>query len=324
VRKITALTAAAGLLVTLAACTTPPSGDCTPLVGSGNASSIITASGALGAEPKADFPTPLITDALQASVLTTGEGATVHPDQYVAAQVTLYDTRNGDRLISTSYNSDEALILRAGQSTSTVTKVLACQSVGSRIAVAALGSDIIGFGGLTEASVNPEATFVAVFDIQRSILGKAYGVDQIAAEGLPSVVTTPNGQPGLTVPKEPAPTTVQFSVLKQSDGPVLKEGQLFYAHYLRVDWDDPKAVFSSKSTWNDYGVPELLQLAPIDLATGAGLTPGLLQALTGQRVGSQVLVVVPPAYSFPDGYAPAGVDSDTTLVYVIDILGVVE
>ena len=195
----------------------------------------------------------------------------------------------------------------------------------SRVAVAASGSDLYGFAGINEKTFTADETVVVVFDIQGSVPGKAWGVDQIPQQGLPAVVTTPDGQHGLTVPGGDAPATLQFAVLKQGDGAVLAEDQTIYAHYLRLDWNDPKAIASTKSTWDDFGSPEPLLLSPLDTSTGLGLTSGLLQALVGQKVGSQIIVVVPPAFGFPDGATvPDGVDATSTLVYVIDILGLDE
>ena len=140
---------------------------------------------------------------------------------------------------------------------------------------------------------------------------------------MPSVVTTPDGVPGLTIPNEDAPTTLKTAVLQQGDGKKVADGDTIYLHYLRVDWDDHDSL---KSTWgtleDEDGVPVEVLVSPIDKTTGAGLTPGLLAAIKGQKVGTQVLAVIPPAFGFPEGLEPEGVDPTSTLVYVIDILGV--
>lgn len=323
-RKIIALTAAAGLLVTLAACSTgAPSGACTPIAHEGDGSNAVTAAGSFGKDPAAQFPTPLVATGLEATVTSAGDGATVYPGQYAVAQVTLYEGVSGEKLVSTSYEPSEGFLVRAGEGSSKLSKAVACAQVGSRVAVAAHGSDLYGFAGITEDTFKPDETVVVVFDIQDSVLGKAYGVPQIAQQGMPSVVTTPDGQPGITVPSEDPPTGLRINVLQQGDGATLKAGDTIYAHYLRVNWDEPKSATSTKSTWDDFADPEEMTLADLDPATGAGLTTGLLQALTGQKVGSQILVVVPPAFGFPDGVTPPdGVDATSTLVYVVDILGV--
>jgi len=328
VRKIIALTAAAGLLVTLAACSTSaPSGACEPVKSPGDASSVVTATGAFGKDPAAKFPTPLITDGIQVSTIDAGEGETVYDGQYANFQATAYDGATGEPLLAPSYDASAPLTNRVGESSSKIGEALECATVGSRIAVTMTAGDLYGFYSVTEATnglADKSTTIVLVIDVEGAILGKAYGVDQLPQQGLPSVVTAPDGQPGVTVPNENAPSSLKIAVLKQGDGAVVEEGQTIYAHYLRVSWDDPKSASSSKSTWTDFGSPELLSLTPFDAATGVGLTPGALQAIVGQKVGSQVLAVVPPAFGWPDGSAPDGVDGTTTLVYVIDILGVVK
>jgi len=62
--------------------------------------------------------------------------------------------------------------------------------------------------------------------------------------------------------------------------------------------------------------------ATFDVGIG-GLIKGWDTALQGQRVGSRVMLIIPPK----DGYGPAGnpsikVTGTSTLAFVIDILGV--
>ena len=53
---------------------------------------------------------------------------------------------------------------------------------------------------------------------------------------------------------------------------------------------------------------------------GAGKST-LVNALVGQKVGSRVLVVVPPAEGYgKDGNQQAGIKGTDTLVFVVDIL----
>ncbi|MBW8872546.1 MAG: FKBP-type peptidyl-prolyl cis-trans isomerase, partial [Leifsonia sp.] len=53
--------------------------------------------------------------------------------------------------------------------------------------------------------------------------------------------------------------------------------------------------------------------------TASGFVPGFTKALVGQKVGSQVIAVIPPA----DGYGSAGngdIKGTDTMVFVVDIL----
>ena len=326
-RKIIALTAAAGLLVTLAACSTgAPSGDCTPTASSGDASSLVTATGDFAAAPHAEFPTPLIASDIEVSTIDAGTGDVIYPGQYAAFQATAYDAATGDIIIASAYDTSK-LLNRAGAAATKVGLLFECQTVGSRVVEVMKASDLYGFYNVTDQTTglgDPDATIVFVADIQDSILGKAYGVEQIPQQGMPSVVTAPDGQPGVTVPAQDPPTTLKTAVLKQGDGATVAAGDAIYTHYLRLDWSDPKSTTSMKSTWTDFGIPEVMTMTALDASSGVGVTAGVLQSLVGQKIGSQVLVVVPPSFGFPDGSAPDGVDSTSTLVYVIDILGVVK
>ena len=78
-------------------------------------------------------------------------------------------------------------------------------------------------------------------------------------------------------------------------------------HYTGVVWDEDEAF---DTTWD--GEPASLTLD--------GVVPGFAQALEGQTVGSQVMVVVPPDQGYGD-QAQGAIPADSTLVFVIDILG---
>ena len=46
----------------------------------------------------------------------------------------------------------------------------------------------------------------------------------------------------------------------------------------------------------------------------------MVKGLTGQTVGSRVLLVIPPADGYPDGNPTPSVAPDETLVMVVDLL----
>jgi peptidylprolyl isomerase len=61
-------------------------------------------------------------------------------------------------------------------------------------------------------------------------------------------------------------------------------------------------------------------MVPIDLSS-TKLMPGLRKGLTGQQVGSRVLVAIPPADAFgAKGNPQAGLGPTDTLVYLIDLV----
>jgi FKBP-type peptidyl-prolyl cis-trans isomerase len=81
-------------------------------------------------------------------------------------------------------------------------------------------------------------------------------------------------------------------------------------HYTGVTWDE-REVFDS--SWDSEPASMTLD----------SVVPGFAAALEGQTVGSQVLVVIPPEQGYGD-QAQGAIPANSTLVFVIDILGLDE
>jgi hypothetical protein len=306
VRKIIALGVSAGLLVSLAACSTSePSGECTPSYTSGNASSIVTATGAFGSAPTVSFPTPLISDEIQISVLEKGDGPVAYDGFVVDLYATGYDGASG-ALAAPSASYDTPPYTASVNDDSDSAKIFECVTVGSRIAVV-----------LPPAENSQGASSIYIFDIADTYYGKAAGTINMPEAGFPSVVTTPDGQPGVTILSTPAPTELSYSTLVTGPGATIAAGDTVKLKYSAFDWTTKTQV---SSTWTDNGAPVERMLVPYSSSATNGVAAGVLKALIGKTVGSQVIVVVPPK-----SYAE-GIDFDaasgSTLVIVYDILAV--
>jgi peptidylprolyl isomerase len=82
-------------------------------------------------------------------------------------------------------------------------------------------------------------------------------------------------------------------------------------HYAGYTWADGAKFDSS---W-DKKTP-----ATFTLTDGSVIT-GFLDSLVGQKVGSQIVTVIPPSLGYKD--QPQGtIPANSTLVFVIDILGI--
>ena len=103
-------------------------------------------------------------------------------------------------------------------------------------------------------------------------------------------MTVKDGQPEIAVPKTDPPTTLQVQPLIKGKGKKVGENDQITFNYRWVRWSDGKLLEESYST---------------EPATAAlsGLLPGMVKGLTGQPVGSRVLLVIPPADGYPDGNA---------------------
>lgn len=314
-RKTTALIAAIALLGSLTACsggTGSSIAGCDSVVTSGTASSAVTATGRFGLAPKVEFPTPLYAKASQVSTIIPGKGAPISAGQPMILEVTIINGANGTPLQKTSYNATGGILITAGKSTSPAVSIgLECAQVGSRVAI--VGSAKDSHKGVADAAggIGKDDSFVYVVDVKRAFLPKANGADQVPVNGMPAVVLTADGTPGISVPARSAPKTSEVVVLKNGSGATVTNGQFLVVKYTAIGWVT-KAVFDS--TWTDHQA-SVLQVG------SASVSSGLSKALIGKKVGSQVLAVLPPrASAVSDGTGKA--PGDDAAVYVIDILGI--
>jgi FKBP-type peptidyl-prolyl cis-trans isomerase len=89
----------------------------------------------------------------------------------------------------------------------------------------------------------------------------------------------------------------------------VEKGDLVTVQYTGALWTEG-TIFDS--SW-DRGTPAQF--------TTDQVVPGFAAALEGAQVGSQVVVVVPPAQGYRD-QATGSIPANSTLVFVIDILGI--
>lgn len=316
-RKIPAVLAVSALAVlTLAGCApagSAASAGCTrTTTGESETLDLITVSGDLDEKPEVTMYTPLVAEETEYRDEVVGEGnAIVDPSQAVVLDITLYDGETGDEVVATAYDGDLSRVTALSQweqSFPGIADFLDCATEGSRVVVALppgdLSEDQATALGLTE-----DQSTVAVVDVRKVYLSKANGADQfVEGHGLPTVVRAPDGTPGIIIPEATPPEDVVVRVLKKGDGEVVTGDAPVRVHYTGVTWADGE-VFDT--TWG---------ADPVAL-TVDGVVEGFAEALEGQTVGSQILVVIPPEAGYGD-QEQTGIPANSTLVFVIDILGI--
>ena len=294
VRKLPAIIAAAGLLVSLSACAASPTsfGDC-----SGSSASLVKADGT--------FPTPLVTKKAESAVVKAGDGDQVRSSDAVVLDLKLYDAETGDQL------QDPLTIATFVNGNYPFSAATTCATVGSQISTV---------GTVTEL-LNPETPsdqrIVIVSTITDAFPAQSVGTDQITQPGFPAVVFTPIGQPGFTFPDGDAPTKLNIAALKQGSGTTVEDGDNIFVNLTGIVWGGTSTFASS---WTNLA-PAGLVASPLD-ADGTGVVPGLAKALVGQQVGSRLVVVVPPSDGYSEAQLPTGVTATDTLVFVVDILAI--
>jgi peptidylprolyl isomerase len=251
-------------------------------------------------------------ETIQAKVLIEGDGPVCTGRNFVEFEFAGYNGGSGQLIQQSAFNGTDTPsgFFGPGQ-VPNFCAALAGAKEGSRIVAILPPVEAHDGQGVPALGVGPADSFVFVIDLKKVFLEKATGSSVAPQAGLPSVVTTPEGIPGVTIPNEPAPTELKVAQLIKGAGEEVQKGQEVTLHYSGFVWDSSEKFDSS---W-DTGQP-----AQFQLQDGA-LIEGFLSAVVGQTVGSQVIAVIPPALGYGDsgaGTIPPG----ATLVFVIDILGI--
>jgi hypothetical protein len=308
-RPLTALVAATLVTGALAGCSGFPfGGGCTPPVPSGDASSTIVATGDVGEQPSIEFPTPLVVDSAQRSVITAGEGDPIGEYSTVGVEITVLNAATGDVLETSAYGgSASTSLFTSGESLGVLGDAFLCATVGSRLALVAPTEM---FSNDFDATVDLSGqSYVVVIDIVQAWLGKANGMNQLPLDGMPTVVTAVDGTPGVSVSTQAVPTTTRTSTIKAGAGATLADGDTAIVHIRNWSWSSEGDVtLSSIDTWATHAPVR----AVIDPDTTDDTLPvELYEQLVGAKVGSQLLVVVPD----DDG-------ANGAKIFVVDVLGI--
>ncbi len=308
---LTALTA-----VGLTGCSLPAGTEACPrpAVSDADVMDLIAVSGSTSSVATVDVYAPFSTSATQYEDVRTGSGPALTTDTQLAViDVTLVAGDSGEFIGSTPYDGDLSATVAMSQVYALypgLEEGLTCATEGSRVAIA-LAPDGVEPTNAERLGLAADESAVAVVDLRKVYLPHAEGTLQFnSGYGLPSVVRAEDGRPGIIVPDGEAPEELVVQTLIKGDGEEVTGEQAVRVHYTGVTWAD-KEVFDS--SWD--GEPSSMSLDSV--------VPGFAQALEGQTVGSQVMVVIPPELGYGDqtqGSIPAG----STLVFVIDILGLDE
>lgn len=339
--KLTRVLAPAALVgaLLLVGCTTGGSAkadasgaDC---LAGGSASSGVKVSGSVGEDLKLTSKTPVSAKKVERSVLKEGSGDVVKEGQNVLTSMTLFNGADGSVL--QQLPASEIAVAKDGL-TEWAYDGLRCATKGEQIALAAPYAEVFGdadpadsglegvtkddslvivmeFGEIADASTDDSAAAGEPGTLSDDqLLKKAEGKKVAAPDGYPTVTLADDGEPTITIPKDvDPPSKLEIATLIEGDGETVEPGDRVYVNYRGVIWRTGEEFDSSWSRG-----------APTDFTTD-GVIGGFQKALEGQKVGSQVISIVPAE---DGGYGAAGLEqmgheSDDVMVFVLDILGTV-
>lgn len=261
----------------------------------GEATSQVKVSGEFAQTPDVSFPTPLYAEHSQSATAIEGDGMELTGSEVVMLDWSIFNGRTGKQIDVSDYDGAEQALdptkLFPG-----MTDAISCHTVGSRVVATVTPEDGLGDKGNPIIGVDGDDTLVLVIDIEKAFPSRATGTAvPVVQSGLPSVVTAPDGTPGLTIPNSAPPSDAKHALLKRGSGPELTSSSTALVQVQQASWTSQSIT---QSTW-DNGTPSTVTVgeAPAELK----------KALTGATVGSQVIAVVP--------------EDDDASIFVIDVLG---
>jgi len=277
--------------------------------------SSVTATGAFGKAPKVTIPKALPGTTLTIKTLIQGTGSTLTKSDALAANFVLYFWQGkSSSLKASTYTSSPTVI--GGQMLPGLETALVGKKVGSRVLAVIPPAQGYGTSGNSQIGVTGSTWLVFVIDVVKSYADNASATGTQVSNGggnLPTVTAKAGTAPTLSFTSTTPPSSLVTKTLVKGKGPAVTKGEYIVAQYTGYIWRTKKVFGSSWSSGSPFGF--------VIGASPEQVIPGWDKGLTGQTVGSRVLLSIPPAEGYGSaGASQAGITGKDTLVFVVDIL----
>ena len=325
-RRLLALIVAALLLLTVAGCGSGSDSDssakssdkATTKVDMGDKITGLSVSGAFGTSPVVKVDPAVKVAKPQVQVISAGTGNPVLAGKKAMFNIFLAQGSNGKKLFSTvDAGTPTQVSMTENQFFKVIIDGLVGKPQGSRVAIAATVKDVWGSAGVPQLKLKTTDTVVFVLDVlsvEPTDVAKAPSGKKVAAPATaPVVQATGSKVTGLDFSKSPKkpPTKLTVIPLVEGTGPRAKSGTLVTFNYYGAVWGSKKPFDSSFSRG-----------APVPFGVGVhGLIPAWDKVIPGLREGSRVLIIAPPSDAY-GARAQQGIPKNSTLTFVVDVLGV--
>ncbi len=313
-RPAAALTAALLLVPALAACGSSAKKDTDASSDAGLEAVSIT--GDVGKSLKATWhkklPEPKST---KATTLVKGTGSKVATGDSVSTYLWIGNGTTKKAAYSDYDNGAPETVPNNGQLNEVFTKLFEGATYGSRVAVVTTATDLLGSSaGNSQLGIGPDDNLVVVADLVKKAPVSPKPSDDkahdVPGRTQPKVVVKKGEPVGLDwsgITKPSLATPVQRVVLKKGTGRAVKPSDTVTVNYLGETYK-AKSPFESSFTSKPFTKPL------------SSLVQGWQIGLTGVKVGSRVLLQIPPAYGYGAEGSGSTIPGNATLWFVIDVV----
>jgi FKBP-type peptidyl-prolyl cis-trans isomerase len=291
------------------------SGSSSSAAASPGANTSVTATGVFDKQPKVTIPKAKPGNSLTVRTLIQGNGTTLTKTEALAANFVLYFWQGkSSSLKASTYTSSPTVI--GGTMLPGLESALIGKKVGSRILAVIPPSQGYGTAGNSQLGITASTTLVFVIDVLKAYSNTAGATGaQVSSGGgnLPTVAAKSGTAPTVTFPAASPPGALVTRTLVKGGGPKVTKGEYVIAQYAGYIWRTKKVFGSSWSSGSPFGF--------VIGATPEQVIPGWDKGLTGQTVGSRVMLSIPPAQGYgSSGASQAGIKGNDTLLFVVDII----
>ncbi len=278
----------------------------------------VAVSGVFGKSPAVKIPALKAGSKLQIKTEIQGSGPALVPGDSTLANFALYIWSGKTHKLLDSTFSTTPQVLPAQLPLPGLAKAVSGQKMGSRVLAVLPPKYAYGTQGNSNLGIKGTDTTVWVIDLIKEFSSTAAASGKQVSNGggrLPKVTATAGAAPTISIPKSAQPGKLVRKTLIQGTGAPLANGQTVVAQVVGTNWRTHKTFYT---TWPAASTPAS---APFSFQLGGHVIPGWNKGLPGVRVGSRVMLVIPPADGYgKTGNTSAGIKPTDDLVFVIDIL----
>ncbi|MFJ8733141.1 FKBP-type peptidyl-prolyl cis-trans isomerase [Streptomyces bauhiniae] len=276
----------------------------------------ITAGTKFGEKPTVAKGTGDPSKDLAVKTVIAGNGRTVVENDFIKANY-LGQIWSSGKVFDNSYDRNPLVLqLAQGSIIDGWRYALTGKKIGSRVEIAVPPTWGYGPSGNEQAGIKGTDTLVFVIDLLDSFNTKSSAkgkeVPQTDA-ALPKVATNTDGNlPKVTLPKSDPPKKLVSNYILEGDGDEVTKKQAILCQFQGLEWQ------GGRTFQKTYGSGRLSQFSVEQMEQ---VVKGLAQGVTGKKVGSRVLIVVPPDLGYGDNPpSGSGIKKGATLVFTVDIL----
>jgi FKBP-type peptidyl-prolyl cis-trans isomerase len=258
-----------------------------------------------GTAPVIDFKPPVTFETTEHKIVDEGDGKgdAVQADSVVKMNLLGINASNGETIDTTwTDNGSKPITFHINQVFAGFAPSLEGAHAGDRVLMTVSSKDSFPDGKGTSVSAGDSVIFVV--DIIR--------VDNpvpLTHDQFPTLNVDKDGVPTGFTPTDKTPKTftgLSVEVLKKGDGAKVTANSTLTVNYLGQIYPDGKVFDESYSK------------KPATFALNS-VIPGWTQGLTGQTVGSRVVLAIPPDLAYGAAGSPPDIGPDAHLIFVIDI-----